>query len=62
MLPMYKQADQYRKDCLDKDSLIKELEDRLSTAKSSQPNGMSIGGDVAYWKNKYESLLATVGG
>lgn len=62
MLPTYKQADQYRKDALDKDEVIKGLKLELSTAKMSQSNGVSAGSDGAYWKDKYESLLSTVGG
>lgn len=55
MLPTYKQAEQYRKDALDREKTIKSLQKELITAKASQNNG-----DTTYWKNKYETLLATV--
>lgn len=57
MLPMYKQADQHRRDSLGKDSLIKELRDQLSAAKTLQSNGVSAGGDTADWKIKFATLL-----
>lgn len=58
MLPLYKLADQCQKESLSKDGTIKDLKDQLSAAKASQYNG----GDTGYWKGKYESLLATIGG
>lgn len=33
MLPLYKEADQYRKSCLEKDNAIKVMNDDLTTAK-----------------------------
>lgn len=57
MLPTYKQADQYRKDALDKAETIEQLTTELTKAKATQSNG-----DVSYWKNKYESLLASISG
>lgn len=62
MIPTYKQADQYRKDALDKEDMIQSLKLQLSTSKTSQSNDVGAGGDGAYWKAKYESLLSTVGG
>ncbi|KAF2867693.1 hypothetical protein BDV95DRAFT_502337 [Massariosphaeria phaeospora] len=59
MLPTWKQADKYRQDSLDKDNEIAELKAKLTVGVRS--NGVSKGGDAAYWKNKYESLLANVG-
>jgi hypothetical protein len=55
MLPTYKQADQYRKDA-------EELRFELKAAKAQQTNGVggAAGGDITYWKNKYETLMATV--
>lgn len=61
MLPTYKQADEYRKDALVKEQEIQKLKLELSQAKTSQFNGVGPGRDASYWKNKYESLLATVG-
>ncbi|EUC31628.1 hypothetical protein COCCADRAFT_6510 [Bipolaris zeicola 26-R-13] len=55
MLPTYRQAEQYRKDALDREETIKGLQKELIAAKASQNNG-----DTTYWKNKYETLLATV--
>ena len=62
MLPTYKQADQYRKDAADKEEVIKDLKMELKAAKAQQINGVggAAGGDVTYWKNKYETLMATV--
>jgi hypothetical protein len=62
MLPTYKQADQYRKDALEKENTIKELKLELTAAKAEQTNGVGSDGgdDGAYWKNKYEGLLADV--
>lgn len=48
-------------DALEKDDEIKTLKEELSDAKNAQSNGVGASGDTAYWKNKYESLLATVG-
>lgn len=62
MLPMYKQADQYRKDASDKDDEIKGLNLELAAVKASLANGVGTRGDVGYWKDRYESLLATLGG
>ncbi|KAJ6195693.1 hypothetical protein J3E72DRAFT_402779 [Bipolaris maydis] len=55
MLPTYKQAEQYRKYALDREETIKGLQKELIAAKASQNNG-----DTTYWKNKYETLLASV--
>jgi chromosome segregation ATPase len=55
MLPAYKQAEQYRKNALDKEETIKGLQRELTAAKASHNNG-----DANYWKNKYETLLASV--
>ncbi|CAO2651834.1 Nn.00g001170.m01.CDS01 [Neocucurbitaria sp. VM-36] len=61
ILPIYKQANQYRKDALDKEDVIMGLKLELSAAKTFQSNGVGAGGDAAYWKDKYESLLSSVG-
>jgi hypothetical protein len=64
MLPLYKEAEQIRNDVLTKDEEIQTLKTELSRAKTSQSNGGSAGGaggESAYWKGKYENLLASVG-
>ncbi|KAF1849490.1 uncharacterized protein K460DRAFT_305703 [Cucurbitaria berberidis CBS 394.84] len=62
MLPTYKQAEQYRKDALHKEDVIKGLKLELIAAKTSQSNGVGANGDANYWKDKYESLLSTICG
>lgn len=53
MLPLYKQADQLRKE-------NDELKQKLSgQGPSAQSNGVADG-EVAYWKNRYETLLANM--
>ena len=61
MLPTYKEAEKHRSACIEKDKEIATLKSDLTAAKteSSQSNGASS--DAVYWKNRYESLLATVG-
>ncbi|KAI2480927.1 Spc7 multi-domain protein [Pyrenophora tritici-repentis] len=64
LLPLSKQAEQYRQAALDKDDVVKNLELQLATvkAKASQSTGAGpTGGDARYWKSKYETLLANVG-
>ncbi|KAF2822191.1 hypothetical protein CC86DRAFT_331032 [Ophiobolus disseminans] len=58
MLPTYKQAEHFQKAALEKEEQIKSLKLQLSSA-SSKPNGVA-GGDAAYWKAKYDHLMATV--
>jgi hypothetical protein len=61
MLPTYKQADQHRKDALEKEDTIKGLKLELSAARAQQSNGVGAAGrDVGYWKNKYEDLMARI--
>ena len=64
MLPTYKQAEKHRQDNVEKEKEIANLKLELSAAEDqpAQSNGMGGGGDAVYWKDKYESLLATVGG
>ncbi|KAH7068263.1 hypothetical protein BKA63DRAFT_581705 [Paraphoma chrysanthemicola] len=62
MLPTFKQAEQYRQDAISKDDRIKTLKVELSVAKTSQSNGLGLGGDAKYWKGKYDDLLSKVGG
>ncbi|KAL6708611.1 hypothetical protein ACN47E_002592 [Coniothyrium glycines] len=62
MLPTYKQANEYRQQAVDKDVVINTLRLELSAAKASQANGVGRSSDNAYWKEKYESLLATISG
>jgi hypothetical protein len=63
MLPAYKQADQYRLDTLKKGEEIQSLQAELSAAKASRFNGVAAGagggGDAAYWKTKYDTLLSS---
>ena len=61
MVPTFKQADAFRLANIEKEAQIKALKLELSSAKTaSKPNGIASGGDTAYWKNKYESLMASV--
>jgi hypothetical protein len=62
MLPTYKQAEKFRFAATDAESQIETLQQELATAKASQSNGVSSGGDAAYWKAKYDGLLANIGG
>lgn len=59
----------YRNDVRDKEvqinqmtAQIAELNRQLATTKASQSNGVdtAAGGDSAYWKQKYETLLSNV--
>lgn len=65
MLPTYKKADQLRRDVVERDATINKLELELAEAKVSKTNGVgsgvSGGNDVHYWKQKYETLLLSVG-
>jgi hypothetical protein len=61
MLLTYKQVEQLRTNVDQKDHEIKTLKAQLSIAKVSQSNGVGAGGDVTYWKKKYDGLLASVG-
>jgi hypothetical protein len=61
MLPTYKQANQFRMAADDAEYQILTLRRDLAAARASQSNGVGSGGDAAYWKNKYDGLLATVG-
>jgi len=63
MLPTYKDAEKHRQDARDKESQISDLKFQLAAAKASQSNGVgAAGGDTAYWKQKYETLLSTIDG
>lgn len=65
MLPTYKKADQLSRDVFERDATINKLELELAEAKVSKTNGVgsgvSGGNDVCYWKQKYETLLLSVG-
>lgn len=64
MLPLYKEAEQIRDAALKRDEEIETLKTELSKAKTLQSNGGGAGGaagESAYWKGKYENLLASVG-
>jgi hypothetical protein len=45
-----------------KEEEIKNLQLQLINAKTSQSNGVGTGGDAAFWKNKYDGLLSSIGG
>jgi hypothetical protein len=62
MLPAYKKSEQLRQAVADKDNEIRNLKRQLTDAKTSQSNGVGSGGDAAYWKNKYDGLLSSIGG
>ncbi len=59
---MYKEAEKYRQQAQEKETQITTLKQELASAKSAQPNGTGAAadGDSAYWKQKYETLLANV--
>lgn len=62
MLPTYKEAEKHRQDAREKDLQIVDLKHQLAAAKASQSNGVgAAGSDSAYWKQKYEMLLSTIG-
>lgn len=62
MLPTYREAERHRQEARDKEAQITELKHELAAAKATQTNGIgATGGDSAYWKQKYETLLSTIG-
>ena len=62
MLPTYREAERYRQEARDKEALITDLKHELAAVKAPRSNGVgAAGGDSAYWKQKYETLLSTVG-
>jgi hypothetical protein len=61
MLPTYKEAEKHRSACIEKDKEIATLKSDLFTTKTQTSQSNSVGGDTAYWKDRYESLLATIG-
>lgn len=62
MLPTYREAERHRQEARDKESQITDLKHQLAAAKASQSNDVgAVGGDSAYWKQKYETLLSTIG-
>jgi hypothetical protein len=61
MVPTFKQAEQHRLAVIGKEEQIKALKLELSSAKTApKTNGVAPGGDAAYWKAKYEKLMASV--
>lgn len=61
MLPTYKQAEALQKSASEKDEQIEALKLELINAKSSsKPNGVGGSNDAAFWKAKYENLMARV--
>lgn len=57
MLPTYKQAEQYRKGCLEKDDAIKALKEDLAVAKQGEAENTENLAASIYWQNRYEGLL-----
>ncbi|OSS51785.1 hypothetical protein B5807_03350 [Epicoccum nigrum] len=62
MEPVYNDAEKHRADASQKAAKIIELERQLAAAKDEKSNGVgnAAGADVAYWKNKYETLLSSI--
>jgi hypothetical protein len=62
MEPVYNDAEKHRADASQKAAKIIELEHQLAAAKDEKSNGVgnAAGADVAYWKNKYETLLSSI--
>ncbi|USP78185.1 hypothetical protein yc1106_05459 [Curvularia clavata] len=52
ILPLSKQAEQFREDLVQKEEAIKDLQEKLALAKGSQS-----GDEAHYWRTKYENLL-----
>ena len=59
---MYNDAEKHRADASKKAAQIVELEHQLAAAKHEKSDGVgsAAGADVAYWKNKYETLLSSI--
>lgn len=59
---MYNDAEKHRLDASKKAAQIVELERQLAAAKDEKSDGVgsAAGADVAYWKNKYETLLSSI--
>ena len=57
ILPLSKQAEQFREDLVQKEQTIKELQEKLTSATSPQVND---DGDIHYWRSKYETLLESM--
>ena len=61
MLPTAKAAEKYKQDVHDKEEQITDLRHQLATAKAAHTNGVGAArGDSAYWKGKYDNLLANI--
>ncbi|KAJ4401454.1 hypothetical protein N0V91_007888 [Didymella pomorum] len=61
LLPTVKAAEKYKQDAHDKEEQITDLRHQLTTAKAAHTNGVgAAGGDSAYWKGKYDNLLANI--
>lgn len=60
ILPTFQEAEKLRKLVIQKDEQIQALMLELSSAKTApKTNGVATG-DVAYWKGKYEKLMASI--
>ncbi|RMZ70472.1 hypothetical protein GMOD_00000564 [Pyrenophora seminiperda CCB06] len=55
LLQLSKEAEHYRKEALDKDDRIKDLDGQLATSRALQ---LTTQGEVRYWKTMYENLVA----
>ncbi len=62
MLPTYRQANQYLQEAIQKEDIIENLKLEISALKAYPSNDTDATNDSLYWKNKYESLLASIGG
>ena len=60
MLPKYKQAEQYRQAVIEKEKQIGNLKLELEEA-TARPIYSDNASDAAYWKDRYESILASIG-
>lgn len=66
ILPVYRQAEQHRKDNMEMEEEIKSLKLKLKlsaadTDRSSGTAAATASGNVGYWKEKYEALLCNLG-
>lgn len=54
--------EQYKQDAEEKQLQISDLEKQLTLVKAAPPNGVgaAASGDSAYWKQKYDTLLASL--
>jgi len=62
MLLKYREVEQYKQDAKEKQLRIDDLEQQLTLVKAAPPNGVgaAASGDSAYWRQKYDTLLASL--